>query len=300
MVSSSAQPLSLAFMRAHPERAARVLEALPAEAVADLFLRAPARLSADVLAAMLPHSAVRCLALLDEQRVQQLLAPLGTQPVVALLRCMEPAHRQALVASLPTSLALASSLLLGYAEDSLGALADPDVLSLPPHTTAGEALQRLQAAATEQVQLFVADTDRRLAGTVSLPALLRAPASTRLLALMKPPTAVLAANAPVSGAAAHPGWERASSLPVVEVGDRLMGVLSREALARALRHRAPQTARAGSADDGLPALFARGYWQLFSGALEAALALTPPVAPVAGPDAGAIATKPGQPRRGAA
>lgn len=276
--------LSLAFMRAHPERAARVLEGLPTETVTDLFARAPARLCADVLAAMLPQSAARCLAALDDDRLRQLLAPLGTQPIVAVLRCFGAERRQAVVSGLPTALALACTLLMGYAEDTLGALADPDVLSLPPHTQVADALQRLLTAGTAQVQVFVSDAQGALAGMVTLPALLQAPGTTTLASLMKRPSAVLAANAPVSGAAAHPGWELASSLPVLEAGDRLVGVLNREVLARVQRRAAPLATAEVSPDAGLSLLFARGYWQVFSGALEAGLMLLPSVAPLASDD----------------
>ena len=79
---------------------------------------------------MLPRRAARCLAALDDARALELLAPMGTQPTVAVLRHLPSARRQALIAGLPTAAALASTLLLGYAEDTLGAWADPDVVML--------------------------------------------------------------------------------------------------------------------------------------------------------------------------
>ena len=67
-------------------------------------------------------------------------------------------------------------------------------------------------------------------------------------------------------AAAHPGWEHGSALPVVEPGERLVGVLTRDALARALRRAARR--RRAARDATLPVLLARGYWQALSGLLE--------------------------------
>jgi magnesium transporter len=278
MAADRAQPLSQAYMRGHPAQAARVLESLPAAEAAALFARTPARLGGPVLAAMLPQAAARCVGELDDARALELLAAMGAQPIVAVLRHLGEPRRRELIKGLPTGTALASSLLLGYADDTLGAWADPDVVVLGAETRAADALQRLrQVAVTHQV-VFVADGRRRLSGQVGLARLLQAPASATLATLAQRPAALLAAHAPLAGTLAHPGWERASLLPVVEPGDRLVGVLTRDALARALR-------RAGAtdvdADDvRLSLVFGRACWQTLSGLIGSGLALLPRVPPL--------------------
>lgn len=249
-----------------------------------MFARTPARLAATVLAAMLPQRAARCLAALDDARALELIAPMTTQPTVAVLRHLPEARRKTLIAGLPTAAALASTLLLGYTEDSLGAWADPDVVLLGADTRAGDALERMRLAPGAHALVFVADAERRLIGTVGLAALLQAPTSTTLATLAQRPPAVLAAHAPLAGTPAHPGWERASLLPVVEPGERLVGVLTRDALARALRRSAPPPPAQGQS--GLPVLFGRAYWQLLSGLFDAGLALLPRVPAVAEKDDG--------------
>jgi magnesium transporter len=279
VTDASSHPLSQAFMRGHPAQAARVLETLPIEAAAPLFVQSPARLGAAVLTAMLPHRAALCVAALSDERALELLSSMGTQPTVALLRQMPEARRQRLIAGLPTAAAMASTLLLGYAEDALGAWADPDVVMLGAGTRVADALARLREAPPAHPVIFVADGERRLTGEVGVGALLQAPGAATLATLMRRPLATLRAHAPLTGTAAHPGWELASMLPVVEPGDRLVGVLTRDALARALRRVAPPAAQRDSTA-GLPALMARGYWQALSGLMDAGLALLPRVAPV--------------------
>lgn len=137
--------LSHAFMRNHPAQAAHVLESLPARDAAALFDQAPARLGVTVLAAMLPHRAAKCIAALTDIRALELLAPMGTQPTVAALRHLPESRRNGLITGLPTATSLASTLLLGYAEDTLGAWADPDIVMLPADTRA--ARTRMHAAA---------------------------------------------------------------------------------------------------------------------------------------------------------
>lgn len=270
--------LSLAFMRGHPAQAARVLEALPVDEAAALFDRSPARIGAAVLAAMLPQRAARCIVALEAARALELLAPMGTQPTVALLRHLPEPRRRELIAGLPTAASLASTLLLGYTEDTLGAWADPDVVALPADTRAGDALERMRQVTVAHPLVFVADAERRLAGEVGLAALLQAPAGAMLATLMQRSAAVLAAQAPLTGAASHPAWEHSSSLPVVEPGERLVGVITRDALARALRRAAPVEAQPGVAGDAnLPVLLARGYWLALSGVIEGGLSLLPQV-----------------------
>ena len=277
--------LSLAFMRGHPAQAAQVLESLPLDEAAALFDRAPARLGAAVLAAMLPHRAAGVIAALADARALELLAAMGTQPTVAVLRHLPEPRRRLLIAGLPTTAALASTLLLGYGEDTLGAWADPDVVMLAADTRAAAALEHMRLAPAAHPLLFVTDGERRLAGSIGLAALLHAPEGAKLATLMQRPADVLAAHAPLSATPGHSGWERSSVLPVVEPGERLVGVMTRDALARALRRAAPPPDAAES-EATLPVLFARGYWQALSGLLESALALLPKVAPVAENDHG--------------
>jgi len=83
---------------------------------------------------------------MDDERTLELLSAMGTQPTVALLGHLAEPRRQRLIAGLPTAAALAPALLLGYAEHSLGAWADPDVVMLAASSRAADALARVSAA----------------------------------------------------------------------------------------------------------------------------------------------------------
>jgi Mg/Co/Ni transporter MgtE len=273
--------LSLAFMRGHPAQAARVLESIAADETAQLFKQTPARLGAAVLSAMLPHRAAACIEKLDDARALELLSLMGTQATVAVLRYLPESRREGLVSGLPTATALASTMLLGYSEDTLGAWADPDVVVLPADTRATQALERMRQEPETQSLVFVADSDRRLVGHVNLGALLQAPDGAKLTTLMQVPAHVLAAHAPLSAIPDHPGWATRSVMPVVEPGGRLIGVMTRDALTRALRRAAPPSTAGLGGESTLPVLFARAYWQALSGLLEGGLAWLPRVNAVA-------------------
>ncbi len=281
MAENRDSALSLAFMQGHPAQAARVLEALPAPDAAAVFERAPVRLCAGVLAAMLARPAANCIAALGDARSLELLVPMSTQSVVAILRHLPEPRRRTLLAGLPTASLVASTLLLGYTEDTLGAWADPDVFSLSADTSVANALEGIRQTRSEHATLFVTDATRRLVGLVGLAALMQAPGAATLATLMRRPVAVLAAQAPLAGVAGHPGWVHASLLPVVESGERLVGAMTRDALTRALERHA-QAPDARPAVASLPGLLAGGYWQALSGLMESGLALLPRVPPMTG------------------
>lgn len=272
--------LSLAFMQSHPVQAARVLEALDPQASAAVFERAAARIGAGVMAAMLPRQASRCVAALSDARALELLSAMQMQATVSLLRYLPPERRNPLIAGLPTASSLASSVLLGFDQNALGAWADPSVIMLPAATRAADALARVRQTEVSHLAVFVTDEARHLLGVVPLPTLLRAPDIATLATLMRPAPAVLMALAPIAGAPAHPGWASASALPVVESGDRLLGVMTHDAMIRALRrNEAPESTESG-ADIGMPGLMARACWQTVVGLVAVCLPLLPQVPPV--------------------
>jgi len=232
---AEAERLTLAYVEAHPGDAARVLERLPTAQATAFFASLPARALAPAFGAMLPIAAGRVLAGLPDAETVELLAALGTQPALSVLRHVPEARRAQLVAELPTTTAIASRLLLGYPDDSVGAWTDPEVVALPGDAAVEEALVRVRAlSATRVEEIYTVGMGERLLGSVELATLLRGPAHAALETITRKPPAVLPAASPLAGAATHRGWQHAAGLPVVEASERLIGVLRRATLLHAL------------------------------------------------------------------
>src|SRR6185503_3439466 len=123
------EALTLNYIVAHPAEAARVLERIPTADAAALFASVPARAGSPVLMAMLTSAAARVLGSLDDEPALALLAAAGAQAAVTVLRYVPEARRSGLLQGLPTATALASRILLGYPDDSVGAWADPDFIA---------------------------------------------------------------------------------------------------------------------------------------------------------------------------
>lgn len=273
------ESLTLAFITAHPEAAARVLEDLPPMEAAALFERVPARASAPAFANMLPAAAARIVTLLPDSVAVPLLTGAGIQSAAAALRHVPLPRRTELVEGLPAGAEVAVRMLLNYSDDTVAAWVEPEVLAFDADTTAEVALARVQSWHAAVAQLYALRGDRTLAGTVELHALLRAPGTARLAELMRPPVATLAGAMPLRIADADPAWQRASAVPVIDRGGRLIGVLERATLSRALalaEHASPTRGEAS-----LSGVIASGYWDALSGLAEAAVGLLP-AAPAVG------------------
>ena len=280
---ADAEVLTLAYVSSHPADAARVLERQSATEAAAVLARLPARAGAPALVAMLPPSAARVIAAVGDQVALALLTAAGAQGAVAVLRHVPEPRRSRLVDGLPMVTAVASRLLLGYPEDSVGAWADPQVVALAPDLGAQEAFARVRAEPDgEAREVYVVGEGQRLLGVVDLATLVRAPDWRTLEGLMQPPVATLSAAMPLTGAANHPAWKRATQLPVVARGNRLIGVLRLAVLADAAG-RGRGGDRAGP-DLTLAGFAARGYWDAVSGLVRAFLVLLPAAKPVRGDD----------------
>lgn len=232
---ASSEDLTYAFLEAHPADAARVLERLVPTSAAALLQSVPLRLTSPVLRQMYPLAGARCLELLDDTETVGLLRGVGAQAGVALLRHLAAERRTRLLTQLPTTLTLAYELLLGYPEGTVGAWMDPRALALPSTMTVGESLERVRRADESLIaDPYVIDHNQRLLGYVELADLLRANPTTTLAQRVRSSPHRLPTQALLTGLYEHPGWHEASTLPVVERGDRLVGALTHAALQRAL------------------------------------------------------------------
>jgi magnesium transporter len=271
---ASSEELSYAFLETHPADAARVLERLAATEAGALLQSAPLRLASPVLRQMLPLAGARCLEQLGDSDIAGLLRGTGAQAGVALLRYFGAERRTKLLAQLPTALTLAYELLLGYPEDAVGAWMDPRALALPADMTVGESIERVRRADEALIaDPFVIDRNQRLLGYVELADMLRAGATTSLARLVRPCPHRLPAQTLLAGLPDHQGWHEASTLPVVERGDRLVGAFTHAALLRALsiEQSKPIPSRAKDTLAGI----AGAYWFSVSALIQALVGMLP-------------------------
>ena len=232
---SAREELAAAYLRLHPENAARLLESLSSDEVNAVFNAVDLATAAPVVSHMLPTYAARCVERQPPADGAVLLERLGSQESVAVLRHLSTEQRDAVLGSLGAQWLMAFKLLLSYPANTVGAWVEPRVLTLPDDCTAGEARDRIaRSDHVTQARIYVLDRSRRLRGAVRGLALLQVSSRKKLAAILEPADALWARDA-LATAQEHSVWERHTEAPVVNREEEFIGVISYADLRKAFR-----------------------------------------------------------------
>ena len=234
--------LSRQFCEKHPAEAAAVLTRLLAEtAAAFLSGLAPLR-AAGLLQHMLPAQAAAILLHLSGEHIAAILYRLNLTEAAGLLRPLNREQRAALLAALPADLTARLTRLVGFPAGTVGSLLATAPLTLLDDWSVKHSLREFKRiAATTVCDLPVVDSHQRLGGAVSLHRLLRERDDLRVGTLIDNTLPALPADAALTSVAQHPLWDRSTAAPVVDLNNRLLGVLHHAKLREYLTgHQGPQ------------------------------------------------------------
>ncbi|UCH54134.1 MAG: magnesium transporter, partial [Pseudomonadota bacterium] len=182
-------------------------------------------------------------------------------------------RRARLLSEMPAATAMACRLLLRYPEDSVGALADTEVLAVLPSLPVREVLARLRTARDGVGDfLYLVDEERRLRACLRPASLLHATGTLSVGALEAARVPVLPAQAAPQSVSDHPGWNSHSTLPVVDRDGRLIGALRQSVLMQSLSH--PVAKSETNQPSALAALADTG-WTAVAGLLQAIVGRLP-------------------------
>lgn len=221
------------FTAAHPEDAVRLLEQSPGAEAATFLSELPAADAARVLSKMSLASSAENLSLMEPQQAASLTDELPLDSAASLLRRLGPDQRTNLMAALPEERRDYLKQLLEYPDGTVGAVADPGVLTIPSDLTIEEAQRLLKRrAGVFHHQLYVVDRSRRLLGFLHVRELLRAPGKAPVTSVMSPADVRLGARAKLSGTLSHPAWAEIDAIPVVDDAGVLLGIVRHRQLRR--------------------------------------------------------------------
>jgi magnesium transporter len=226
--------LNSEYLRHHPEEVARFLdERMPRETAlivhdagpevaVELLERLNPRVAADVLRNMPAEAAKIAL---------RQMHPTRAAPIVA---SFDPHEREAVLTRLPRRFASEVRELLTYAFDTAGALMDPRITAFTPETTVEDALRKMRTFKEKELgAIYLTDTSGRLVGTVPLGEIATAAPETRLKDLVRGEPVGVRATATREEIVNYLAEQRVATLPVVDGGHRLVGVIRYRALAAA-------------------------------------------------------------------
>ncbi len=231
-----AHRLGQEFQRLYPGQAAAELEHLPMEEVVRFLAEIPPQEAAGLLSQLSLDAAGRAAARMGRSEAAKIIGALDPPAAARLLARLEEGPRDELLVCLNPKDAAELRQLMSYPSNTAGAMMDPRVLALNPRMTVRDALKRLRALRDKRIhRLFLIDIDQRLLGSLSIQDLAFAEPSSTLEQLD------VAAPVGVQGMANHEEVveamtnSRLSSLPVVDLDGRLLGVLRHDALIEATR-----------------------------------------------------------------
>ena len=224
--------LARAFLDAHPRDAALALERMPAVSRAAVLREAGAGAAA-ALDEMVAPAAAETLALLAPAEAAPALDQLDSDTALALLRRLEAAHADALIAALPDAKQTPLRRALAYPEGTAGALMDPAALALPDDVSVGEARLRLRRHAHGLLYyVYIVDREGVLTGVLDIAELMRARSRDPIRSVMHTGVEHLPAWTPAAAVSVHPGWRSFHALPVTDEAGRLVGAIRYQTLRR--------------------------------------------------------------------
>jgi magnesium transporter len=232
--TSAADALVQRFIARYPGDAARAFQDLdPADAAVTLAGSAPAAV-APLLSRLGPDASARVVGLLPAPAQQSVLAALDPALATALLRRLQPQVDQAaFLRGLPAHQRRELESFLSYPENSAGSLMDPTapVFRADARTATIAASLRDSGRHRDHV-VMVVDGDGRLVGTLATLSILLADQTARLDSLEIESTPSVQAFSHRDEVADAIETQRLTAMPVVDINERPVGLLSHRALAR--------------------------------------------------------------------
>jgi len=227
------------FIDNFPQEATEVLEAAPVEEIAQLLRMQTAERGAHILARISTALASSVLKQLKADQASRILAAMDPIGAALLLRSLDQQTHNAILAKLDPQLARELDELMSYPEGTAGRLMQPRAPSMPAQRTARQALARLRRfASRDAAVLVVTDDVGKLVGLANLADVVRADPATQLANIVQ--------AAPVRVDALTTREEiidlfsryRLQVLPVVDLDNRLLGVIHQSSVIQAAQEEA--------------------------------------------------------------
>ena len=174
-------------------------------------------------------SAALALEQLSAEEAAAILVATRPDIAVPILRATPSERRTAVVDLFPSRLQAVIANQLIYAEDTAGALMDPEVLTAFEQEQVCQVLARLQRNPEHALYyLYVVADNQRLVGVINMRELMGARPDVSLASVCTRHVASLAASATWQTVVGHPAWGSVHALPVVDQAGRFVGVIRYE------------------------------------------------------------------------
>ncbi len=230
-VTDTSQALTGEFIKLYPDQVAHILEQLPPAETARLIeATAPANASG-LLERLNPRVAAGVISELGDDAARAALKSMLPTKVAPILTALDNAVRERLLALLDPRLADHFRELLTYPTDTAGALMDPRITAFDADLTVDDALRRMRTFKEKELgAIYLMDREGKLAGSVPLGELVTAQPDTQLKDIVRGTPATVTVTATREEIVDSLASQRLATFPVVDLNNRLVGVIRYRAL----------------------------------------------------------------------
>ena len=226
--------LNEAFFLKHHQEAARILESYPASDILRVLQGTSSKNAANLLSSITPPIAADVITLMTTDLLKQVIPHLSPSLAAALFQRLDEDLQRAILFRVPERYAQEIRSYMTYPAESVGSIMDPKFLVLQEELTVREAMLHVRSRAQKDVHdLYVIDRSQKLVGKFSVRDLLLVDPEEKLQAVMIRDLPTI-----------HPLESREEivelfkerhffTIPVVDLDDRLLGVVRNEDIIKA-------------------------------------------------------------------
>lgn len=230
-VTETSQTVTAAFIRLYPDQVAHILGELPVAEVARLIEATAPSNAAGLLERLNPRVAAGVIAELGDDTSRAALKAMNPTKAAPVIASLDNATRERKLALLDARLADHFRELLTYPADTAGSLMDPRITAFDSELTVEEALRRMRTFKEKELgAIYLMDKDSRLAGSVPLGELVTAQPDTKLKDIVRGTPAAVVVTATREEVVESLASQRLATFPVVDLNQRLVGVIRYRAL----------------------------------------------------------------------
>lgn len=224
------------FLRSHPAEAARKLESASPKDVADVLIEESPQVAATVLDYVQPDHAAEVLAAAGKDRARDLISAIDPARAANLLARLPEATRADLLGVVSASLAKEIEGILAFPSGTAGRLMDARVAVFSKDTLVSAALERIQGLRKRRISDIVLTNDEgKFDGVVRLQDLVGADPEQPLAELKNPRVAFVPPMTPREDVVELLNEYQLSSLPVVDLQNRVVGIIRQAGLVEAVQ-----------------------------------------------------------------
>lgn len=229
-----AHVLNEAFFLKHHQEAARILEEYPATDILRVLQSTSAKNAANLLSSITPPIAAETITLMPTDLLKQVIPHMSPSLAGTLFKRLDEDLQRAILFRIPERYADEIQSYMTYPAESVGSIMDPKFFVLQEEVTIRDAMLHVRSRAQKDVHdVYVVDRSQKLVGKFSVRDLLLVDPEEKLQAVMVRDLPTI-----------HPLESREEivelfkerhffTIPVVDLDDRLLGVVGNEDIIKA-------------------------------------------------------------------